>query len=134
MILLSLVAFVVAALAAGLIVRWMGRRASVYGDGMPQRFHLGDVPRVGGVAVLLGMCCSWGLGVVQSQWWGDSGSLRLGGWVGLWLLVMLPATVSGITEDLTQRLAVRYRLAFTGMSGLLTIGLLDMSVPRLGMP
>ena len=134
MILLSLVAFVVAALAAGLIVRWMGRRASVYGNGMPQRFHLGDVPRVGGVAVLLGMCCSWGLGVVQSQWWGDSGSLRLGGWVGLWLLVMLPATVSGITEDLTQRLAVRYRLAFTGMSGLLTIGLLDMSVPRLGIP
>ena len=52
MILLSLVAFVVAALAAGLIVRWMGRRASVYGNGMPQRFHLGDVPRVGGVAVL----------------------------------------------------------------------------------
>mgnify|MGYP007095266205 CR=1 FL=1 len=101
MILLSLVAFVVAALAAGLIVRWMGRRASVYGNGMPQCFHLGDVPRVGGVAVLLGMCCSWGLGVVQSQWWGDSGSLRLGGWVGLWrpivrtalLCLVIPAVI-----------------------------------------
>ena len=91
MIWLSLVAFVVAALVAGLIVRWMSGHASVYGNGMPQRFHLGDVPRVGGAAVLLGMCCSWVLGVAQSQWWGDSGSLRLGGWVGLWLLVVLPA-------------------------------------------
>ena len=134
MIWLSLVAFVVAALVAGLIVRWMSGHASVYGNGMPQRFHLGDVPRVGGAAVLLGMCCSWVLGVAQSQWWGDSGSLRLGGWVGLWLLVVLPAAVSGIAEDLTQRLTVRYRLAFTGMSGLLAISLLDMAVPRLGMP
>ena len=134
MIWLSLVAFVVAALVAGLIVRWMSGHASVYGNGMPQRFHLGDVPRVGGAAVLLGMCCSWVLGVAQSQWWGDSGSLRLGGWVGLWLLVVLPAAVSGIAEDLTQRLTVRYRLAFTGMSGLLAITLLDLTVPRLGLP
>ncbi|HEY9207424.1 MAG TPA: glycosyltransferase [Acidovorax sp.] len=134
MIWLSLVAFMVAALAAGLIVRWMSGRACVYGANMPQRFHFGDVPRVGGAAVLLGMCCSWVLGVAQSQWWGDTGSLSLGGWVGLWLLVLLPAAVSGIAEDLTQRLTVRYRLAFTGVSGLLAIILLDMSVPRLGMP
>jgi len=134
MIWLSLVAFVVAALAAGMIVRWMRGRACGYGNGMPQRFHLGDVPRVGGAAVLLGMGCSWVLGVAQSQWWGDTGSLRLGGWVGLWLLVLLPAAVSGIAEDLTQRLTVRYRLAFTGISGLLAINLLDMTVPRLGLP
>ena len=134
MIWLSLVAFVVAALAAGLIVRWMRGHACAYGDGMPQRFHLGDVPRLGGAAVLLGLGCSWLLGAVQSQWGGDAGSLRLGGWVGWWLVALLPAAAGGIAEDLTQRLAVRYRLAFTGMSGLLAICLLDLAVPRLGMP
>ena len=136
MIWLSLVAFAVAALVAGLIVRWMTGHASmsIYGNAMPQRFHLGDVPRLGGAAVLLGLGCSWTLGVAQSQWWGDSGSLRLGGWVGLWLLALLPAAVSGIAEDLTQRLTVRYRLALTGVSGLLAITLLDLTVPRLGLP
>ncbi len=136
MIWLSLVAFGVTALVAGCVVRWMRGHASVsvYGNGMPQRFHLGDVPRMGGAAVLLGMSSSWLLGVAQSLWWGDAGSLRLGGWVGLWLLALLPAAVSGIAEDLTQRLTVGYRMAFTGMSGLLAISLLDMSVPRLGLP
>ncbi len=134
MIWLSLVAFVVAALSAGLVVRWMSGHACVYGVSMPQRFHLGDVPRLGGAAVLLGMAFSWVLGVAQSQWGGDTGSLRLGGWVGVWLLVLLPAAVSGIAEDLTQRLTVRYRLAFTGVSGLLAVILLDMAVPRLGLP
>ena len=66
MIWLSVVAFIVAALAAGFIVRWMRSHASVYGRGMPQRFHLGDIPRLGGAALLLGIGCSWGLGLLQS--------------------------------------------------------------------
>ena len=134
MILLSLVAFVMATFGAGFIIRWMRGHSSVYGNSMPQRFHLGDVPRLGGAAILLGLCCSWGLGAAQSLWWGDPGALRLGGGVELWLMVLLPAAVSGIAEDLTQRVAVRYRLAFTGVSGLLAISLLDMTVPRLGLP
>lgn len=134
MIFLSLVAFVMATFGAGFIIRWMRGHSSVYGNSMPQRFHLGDVPRLGGAAILLGLCCSWGLGAAQSLWWGDPGALRLGGGVELWLMVLLPAAVSGIAEDLTQRVAVRYRLAFTGVSGLLAISLLDMTVPRLGLP
>jgi len=62
MIWLSLVAFVVTALAAGMIARWMSGHASMYGNGMPQRFHLGDVPRLGGAAVLLGLGCDTGQG------------------------------------------------------------------------
>src|SRR3989344_4331165 len=89
MIWLSVVAFIVAALAAGFIVRWMHSHASVYGNGMPQRFHLGDVPRLGGAALLLGIGCSWGLGVLQSTHWGDPGSLKLGAWVGGWLAGMV---------------------------------------------
>ena len=134
MILLSLVAFVMATFGAGFIIRWMRGHSSVYGNSMPQRFHLGDVPRLGGAAILLGLCCSWGLGAAQSLWWGDPGALRLGGGVELWLMVLLPAAVSGIAEDLTQRVAVRYRLAFTCVSGFLVFILLVMSVPGLGLP
>src|SRR3990167_440451 len=133
MIWLSVVAFIVAALAAGFIVRWMRSHAVGYGDGMPQRFHLGDVPRLGGVAVLLGMIMSWGLGFALS-WLGDPASLRLDGWVVAWLLVLLPSAVGGIAEDMTQRLTVRYRLGFTAASGVLAVLLLGLSVPRLDLP
>ena len=129
MIWLSLVAFVVAAFAAGFIVRWMRKHATVYGMGMPQRFHWGDVPRLGGVAVLLGVAVSWGLGVVLAQM-GDVAALRLGYWVALWLVVLLPSAAGGIAEDMTQRLPVRFRLAFTASSGVLAVLLLGLSVPQ----
>ena len=134
MIWLSVVAFIVAALAAGYIVRWMRSHASVYGSGMPQRFHLGDVPRLGGAALLIGIGCAWGLGMLQSLKWGDPGSLRLGIWVGGWLVVLLPAALGGIAEDMTQRLSVRYRLILTGASGVLAVMLLDLTLPRSGWP
>lgn len=130
---LSLVAFVVAALAAGGVVRWMRGHAAMYAAGMPQRFHAGDIPRLGGAALLLGLVSSWVLGMAQSSL-GDPGSLNLGGWVGGWLVVLLPAAVGGIAEDMTQRLRVYYRLGLTGLSGVLAVALLDMTVPRLGLP
>ena len=133
MIWLSVVAFLVAALAAGFIVRWMRSHAANYGNGMPQRFHLGDVPRLGGAAVLLGMAASWLLGMVLTQL-GDPASLRLGGAAVVWLLVLLPSAVGGIAEDMTQRLTVRYRLGFTAASGCLAVLLLQLAVPRLDLP
>lgn len=132
MIWLSVVGFLVAALAAGLIVRWGREHATLYSETMPQRFHLGDIPRLGGAALLLGMCVSWGLGVLQSSQWGDPGSLRLGAWVFGWLFALLPAALGGIAEDMTQRLSVRYRLALTGASGVLAVWLLDLTLPRMG--
>lgn len=132
MIWLALVAFVAAALVGGFIVRWVRGHAALYGHGMPQRFHLGHVPRLGGVAILAGTSFAWLLGLGQMAW-GDTASLRFGGWVLLWLLALLPAAIGGIAEDMTQRLPVRYRLAFTGMSGALAVVLLGMAVPRLGL-
>ncbi|MBU1354314.1 MAG: glycosyltransferase [Gammaproteobacteria bacterium] len=134
MIWLSVVGFLVAALAAGLIVRWGREHAAVYSEAMPQRFHLGDIPRLGGASLLLGMCVSWGLGVLQSALWGDPGSLRLGVWVGSWLVALLPAALGGIAEDMTQRLSVRYRLILTSASGVLAVWLLDLTLPRMGWP
>ena len=132
MIVLLFVAFTVAALAAGFIVRWGRSHAAVYGNGMPQRFHLGDVPRLGGAAVLLGLAASWGLGVVVTGR-GDPSSLGLHAWVWGWLLAVLPAAAGGIVEDVTQRLPVRHRLAFTAASGALAVVALDLAVPRMGL-
>ena len=132
MIWLSLVAFVVAALAAGFIVRWVRSHAAVYGNGMPQRFHHGDVPRLEGVAILLGALVAWSLGVVQTLL-GDYASMRLDTWVYAWMAALLPSAVGGIAEDLTQRLAVRYRLALTAASGILALLLVGLEVPRTGL-
>lgn len=134
MIWLSLVAFLVAALAAGLTVRWGGGYAAVYGSAMPQRFHTGDIPRLGGVALLSGLVSSWGLGLWQAFQWGDPGSLKLGMWVCGWLVALLPAALGGIAEDMTQRLSVRYRLALTAASGGLAVVLIGLNVPTVGWP
>lgn len=132
MIGISLLGFLVAALAAGGIVRWARGHAAAYGEAMPQRFHFGNVPRLGGAAMLLGVAASWAFGVAQA-WWGDPSTLRLGAWTAVWFMVMLPAALGGIAEDLTQRLSVRYRLLLTAASAALAVGLLGLSVPRLGL-
>lgn len=134
MIWLSLVSFVVAALCAACIVRWGRGHAANYGEAMPQRFHLGDVPRLGGAALLAGMVASWALGALQSLLWGDPGSLRLGNWVGWWMACLIPAALGGMAEDVTQRLPVRFRLMLTALSGGIALMVLNMNVPRLGLP
>ena len=133
MIWLSVVAFLIAALTAGGVVRWARGHAAAYGMAMPQRFHWGHVPRLGGVALLAGIGGAWSVGVAQSML-GDPSSLRLGSWVGWWMAALLPAAIGGMVEDATQRLTVRYRLLLTGFSGVLAVGVLELSVPRLGLP
>ena len=73
MIWLSFIGFLVSTIAAAGVVRWARDHAQHYGESMPQRFHLGHVPRLGGLAVLLGVGCSWLLGWAQSSW-GETGS------------------------------------------------------------
>ena len=131
MILLCVLAFLVSAVAGAMVVRGLSKHARQYGAGMPQRFHFGDVPRLGGAAVLVGVMLSWTVGVWQTAQ-GDVASLDMGWWVGGWMLAVLPASLGGIAEDLTQRLSVRYRLLLTSLSGVLAVSLLGMSVNRLG--
>ncbi|WP_404301592.1 glycosyltransferase family 4 protein [Alicycliphilus denitrificans] len=134
MIWLSVVAFLVALAMGAAVLRWARRHGVVYGEDMPQRIHVGEVPRLGGVALLAGLLASWGAGVFSSSLLGDPSALRLGVWSLWWAVALLPATLGGVAEDLTQRLAVRYRLALTLLSGLLATALLGLAVPRLGLP
>ncbi len=132
MIWLSFMAFLVTLVTGALVLRWARRYAVEYGEGMPQRIHVGEVPRLGGVALLVGVECTWIAGVISSRMAGDPSSLHMGIVTLCWGVALLPAVLGGIAEDLTQRLSVRYRLLLTLCTAVLAFVLLDLRVPRLG--
>ena len=132
MLLLSVLSFVVSLMAVLVVRRWFRRHAENYADDAPQRFHLGAVPRLGGIGMFLG-------------WWGGvTAALALPHW-GLYLGVQIDAdqyagVVSvaavamaiGVAEDVTQRVRVRWRLLLTALVGVMAVGLLNLSISRLG--
>lgn len=133
MISLALLAFVLSLVLTLGVRRFFVRHRLSYGQDAPQRFHVGHVPRMGG----LGLLASWALALLalpllqSAEMGGNIDSLQLR--LPLWLAVLLPAFAGGVLEDTTQRLSVRWRLLLTLSSGLLACWLLDISVPRLGL-
>jgi UDP-N-acetylmuramyl pentapeptide phosphotransferase/UDP-N-acetylglucosamine-1-phosphate transferase len=129
MIALIVISFVFSALAVMVFMRRARKHARRYAADMPQRFHKGHVPRLGGAGVFLGMGLAW----LSAGWFGDPFNI---GWPatasGLVLLCIAPAVLSGITEDVTQRVPVRYRLALTIGSALLLCWVLGLGVHRTG--
>ncbi|TSE28748.1 putative undecaprenyl-phosphate N-acetylglucosaminyl 1-phosphate transferase [Tepidimonas thermarum] len=126
-----ILSFLVSAVAAGWLVRDGRRYARHYPVDAPQRFHVGDVPRLGGVAMLVALV------VVSARQvhpvWGDLGR-SIVPWA-VWLAVMgtlLPAVLGGVFEDLTHRLAPLPRLALTGLSATLAVVWLGLSIDRSG--
>ncbi len=87
----------------------------------PQKFHARPVPRIGGVAILLGIVAGIGLSESAAD---PRRSL-------LWLLLAcaMPAFVAGLAEDLTKKVSPRRRLFFTAVSASLGIWLLDGTDP-----
>lgn len=127
-----ILAFLIAFLVSGWLVRDGHQYAKHYPVDMPQRFHAGNVPRLGGVAVAVGVAFA-GLRAALSPTFGDLGGLAMSftDWLAWWV-VALPAVIGGWYEDLTHRLAARWRLVLTGISGVLAVLLLDIAVPGLG--
>lgn len=114
--------------------RWFRRHAHNYSADMPQRFHQGAVPRLGGVGMLLGWLA--GLTVLAVL-------PRLGVFLGVtidWglyaalLVIVSMVVLVGAAEDVTQQVSVRWRLACTGLAGVLAVMWLGVSVPRVGWP
>ena len=134
MLILLLCSFFVALSAAVLIIRMPMRHAGKYDESKPQRFHAGDVPRIGGVCVFAGVVCGWLVSVI-AVFFGDHLNIDID-WVFVlpWIVVLLPAVLGGAYEDITQRLSVRYRLTLTAISAALACGLMGLSVGRLGLP
>ncbi len=133
MLFLAFLSFVVSWVAVRLVRRWFRRHAENYASDAPQRFHRGAVPRLGGMGMVMGWLAGLTAAVLL---------LHLGVYPGVSLtwaefagfaLVVLSAVFVGSAEDATQRVSVRWRLLATGLSGLLAVWLLGISVPRLGL-
>lgn len=130
MLVLCIWAFFITTVVCGVLVMRARRHARKYPNAAPQRFHAGDVPRVGGVALAAGMGSAVLLGL-YSTLRGDYANLNMGWWAVVWGACMIPAVAGGLLEDLTQRAGVRWRFALTCMSAALAVWLLGASMPRL---
>lgn len=131
MIALIVISFLVSAIAVLAFMRRARRHARRYGHDMPQRFHRGHVPRLGGAGIFIGSGVAW----LAAGWPGDPFNVA---WPlkasGLMLLCIAPAVLGGITEDMTQKVKVRWRLGLTLGSALLLCWLLGLGVYRTGVP
>ncbi len=134
MLLIAFLSFMVSLVAVLFVRRWFRRHAHNYRADMPQRFHHGAVPRLGGVGMWLG----WLVGLTAA-----AVLPRLGVYLGLsvdgnvyWGLVLVVSitVLVGSAEDATQRVSVSWRLACTGLAGLVAVLWLGVSVTRLGWP
>lgn len=130
MVITVFAAAVVAWLVCLLLIRWAREHAHAYGQHNPQRFHVGAVPRVGGLGVAFGWCAS--LGGAALLGWANTLDGSEWRYFVMCLLAMLPSLAGGVYEDVTQRLSPKVRLLLTGCSAALAVGLLGLSVSRLG--
>lgn len=92
----------------------------------PQKFHSHAVPRIGGVGVLVAMVVA---GVFDHF-------TRAAAAPTFWLLMAcgVPAFLVGIAEDLTKKVAARWRLLATCVSAALAVWLLDAVILRTDIP
>lgn len=98
-----------------------------------QRFHAGEVPRLGGLAMLVATVLAL-MYVPVAGLFSVSPNVDMGlrDVTILGSYLMVPVLI-GAWEDLTQRVGVSVRLLTTTLGGLLAILLLDVSIERLGL-
>jgi UDP-N-acetylmuramyl pentapeptide phosphotransferase/UDP-N-acetylglucosamine-1-phosphate transferase len=115
-----LTAFLTSFLVALLILRFahLHQRYSADHDldGV-QKFHANAVPRIGGIAIFLGICAG-----LLTRFWVDAFVLKV---ALLVLLSSLPAFASGLIEDFTKVVSVKVRLLATFLSAAIAGYLLD---------
>lgn len=129
MVALIFICLVVSALTTLFLVRKTGQHARVYSHALPQRFHAGDVSRIGGVGIAAGCIVGWTVAAFSPV---DRFNVNFGFYLpGALCLALAPAFIAGVLEDMTQRVPVRWRLFLTLASAALACWLFDLRVPRL---
>lgn len=122
-------AFLIAAICNLLIIRYFHVSKALFTDYVdgPQKVHNGAVPRVGGFGVFTGILAAglvlWAIG--------KSGTPEI---LLLALIVVLPAFVSGLAEDLTKRVPPWARLLGALASAILGAFVLGAMIRRTGIP
>jgi UDP-N-acetylmuramyl pentapeptide phosphotransferase/UDP-N-acetylglucosamine-1-phosphate transferase len=116
-------AFVVSlSLSVGLVatVRWHSRLSADFAHGI-QKLHFSDTPRVGGVAIFLGVAAAYFAATAERA--NILGPLWMAGCV---------AFAFGLLEDLTKRVPVFTRLLATILSGVVGWAITGVSLHRTG--
>jgi UDP-N-acetylmuramyl pentapeptide phosphotransferase/UDP-N-acetylglucosamine-1-phosphate transferase len=134
LLLICVVSFLSSLLLTLGVRRWFTGHSHHHNQHAPQRFHIGTVPRLGG----LGMLLAWLLGLTMAMVWpmlGFSNGIELR-WLDFTMLALLgtAATLAGAVEDVTQRVRVIWRLLLTGSLGLLAVSYWGLLVPTVGLP
>lgn len=92
----------------------------------PQKYHLGKIPRVGGIPIFIGII----VGIVIQISMG-----RLPTHLGLfWLFTAIPVFGAGLAEDLSKRVSVMWRLLASFISAGIGCWLLGAIIHRLDIP
>jgi len=133
MLILLILCGAVSAMACALLLRYGRSNGRHYSQSMPQRFHAGHVPRLGGIAMMAGCTAGWAWIVGAERFLAVSNQIHLPSAMAFaWWAVALVAVAGGVAEDLTHRLTARWRLAFTVAAGTLAASLLALNIPSLG--
>lgn len=143
----ALMLFVFAALASGLtawlILKYEHLHAHIshdHVDAGPQKYHEHPTPRIGGVAVMLGLLAAFSIPVVSGFLFRTGDIFALGDMrflaesFGLLLLASTPAFFGGLVEDVTKRVGVTERLFLTMLAGSCAAWLLGAVLQRLDVP
>lgn len=124
-----LLAFAASCLVTFLLIRseaFHGRFSRDHDTTGPQKFHVGIVPRVGGIGIFCGL-------IACVTYFGRKSPHAVN--LGMWLLLCgLPAFAAGIAEDVTKRVTPRHRLLATAAAAGLASFLLDASLGRTSIP
>jgi UDP-N-acetylmuramyl pentapeptide phosphotransferase/UDP-N-acetylglucosamine-1-phosphate transferase len=123
-----LAAFFSSFLATLLIIRFQRLHDRFSGDHNltgPQKFHIGSVPRIGGISIAIGIFTA--LIVHLQQQPAQTFEITL-------LFCAIPAFAIGLTEDLTKKISVRSRLFFTAIAASLAVYYLGIQITRLDIP
>ena len=126
--------FLIAVAGGVLVVRTSSAHAHAhaYGLDMPQRFHKGAVPRLGGVIITSGAFGMWFVAALLNDQ-GGYGDFNLSlDQVFLWVVALAPALVAGLAEDLTHRVSARARLLLSLGGAVFAVSVLNLSIARLG--
>ncbi|HEY1226082.1 MAG TPA: glycosyltransferase [Ramlibacter sp.] len=135
MLFLLILCGLLSALACAALIRSGRRIARRYGHDMPQRFHAGDVPRLGGVAMMVGTSVGWFWMAIAEKYLGVANAIHFPVGEALsWCVVAMIAACAGTAEDVWHQLRARWRLIFTVFSGLTAVLLLGLEVDRLDIP
>jgi UDP-GlcNAc:undecaprenyl-phosphate GlcNAc-1-phosphate transferase len=135
MLILLILSGIVSTLTCALLLRYGRGAGRHYGMTVPQRFHAGHVPRLGGLAMMAGCTAGWIWIVVGQRYLSIPNQIHLEPLTALaWWMVAVIAVAGGVAEDVTHRLTARWRLMFTLLSAGAATWLLGLSIPSLGIP